>query len=302
MQPLSLSNMYYNNEEKAYAKINLNLNIINKRKDNYHNLDSDIIFANTHDCISIKSKETKNNKIELFIKGDFKKELNKNIKENIIYKTALYFMKKYKIDNDIIINLKKNLPISSGIGGGSADAAATLRKLSAIFNISKKKFNDKFLNEVSTKLGSDIPVCLFSSSLNIKNIGEKIHTIPINLKRLLYQHNHIILITPDVTLSTKLVFNKWKNDSHLTKILTTNRNYPKIGANNLKSTAENIESTIVLTQKLIASQKGVKFYGMSGSGATCFGIFKSKRLAIKAEYNIKKIRPKWWTNLSSVRN
>jgi len=302
MQSPNQSDMSYNKFERAYAKINLNLNIINKGNDNYHNLDSDIIFANLYDTISIRSKNTKNNKIKLIINGAFKNKLDRNIKENIIYKTAHYFMKKYKINNDLIISLNKSLPIASGIGGGSADAAATLRKLSEIFNISKKSFNNEFLKEVSKKLGADIPACIFSNSLNMKGAGEQIFKLPMSLKKILNLHTYIILVNPNIALSTKLVFNNWENNSNRTRIFYRNKNYPKIGINNLKPAAENIESSIILTQKLLSHQDGVKFLGMSGSGATCFGIFNNKGLAIKAKYNIKKIRPKWWIGFSSIRN
>ena len=302
MQSLNLFKMQYNKIEKAYAKININLNIINKRKDNYHNLDSDVIFANIYDSISIKSKNTKNNKIKLILKGKFKKNLIKNIKNNIVYKAANYFMKKHKINNDLVITLKKSLPVASGIGGGSADAAATLRKLSEIFNISKKTFNNQFYKEVSVKLGSDIPACMFSTSLNMKDKGDKICTFPITLKKILHRHNYIILINPNVLISTESVFNRFHIDPYLNKIVTIKKYYPKIGINNLKPAAENIESSIIFIQKILSSQKGIKFYGMSGSGATCFGIFKNKNLAIKAKFNIKKIRPKWWISFSSIRN
>ena len=100
MRPLNRSDIMYNKIEKAYAKINLNLYIINKRKDNYHNLYSDIIFADIYDTITIIPKNTKNNKINLIINGTFKNTLDKNIEENIVYKAAHYFMEKYKIDNE----------------------------------------------------------------------------------------------------------------------------------------------------------------------------------------------------------
>ena len=296
------SNMPYNKFEKAYAKINLNLNIINKRKDNYHNLNSDIIFANLYDTISITPKNTKNNKIKLIINGAFKSKLDKNVKENIIYKSALYFMKKYQINNDLIIHLNKNLPIASGIGGGSADAAATLRKLSGIFNISKKSFNKYFLQDISKKLGSDVPACIFSNSLNIKGTGEKIFKLPVNIKKTLNKNTYIILVNTNINISTKLVFNNWKNNYNLTNIFNINKKYPKIGVNDLKSAAENIDTSIILIQKLLSHQKGIKFFGMSGSGGTCFGFFNNKNLAIKAKNNIKKIRPKWWIAFSSIRN
>ena len=86
MRSPNQSDMSYNKFERAYAKINLNLNIINKGNDNYHNLDSDIIFANLYDTISIRSKNTKNNKIKLIINGAFKNKLDKNILGNLYQK------------------------------------------------------------------------------------------------------------------------------------------------------------------------------------------------------------------------
>lgn len=302
MQSPNLSNIQYNKIEKAYAKINLNLNIVNKRKDNYHNIDSDIIFTNIYDSIYIKCKNTKNNKITLIISGEFKNSLLGNVKGNIIYKTARFFMKKYKIYNDLVITLDKSLPVASGIGGGSADAAATLRKLSEIFNISRKSFNDIFLEEISKKLGADIPACIYSYPLNIKGIGDKICILPIHLKKTLSRYNYIILINPNISLSTKLVFNKWKCSPSLTRVFNQSNLYPKIGVNSLKPAAEKIETSIILIQEILSSQPGIKFYGMSGSGATCYGIFKNKNLAIKAKHYIKKIRPKWWINYSSIKN
>ena len=288
------------NNEKAFAKINLSLNIINKRDDGYHNLNSDIVFANIYDLISIKVLNTNNRIIDLKINGPFGKKLAHRPKQNIVYKTALYFMKKYNISSDIIISLNKKLPIASGIGGGSADAAATLRKLIKIFNINKSIFDKNIQIEIAKELGADIPVCLHSSSLNIKSIGEKIAKLPINLKRTIVHNNYILLVTPNKPISTKLVFNNWCRYSHLTKIINIKKNCPKIGINNLKSTSENIEYSIIIAQKLLSLQNGIKYFGMSGSGATCFGLFKNKILAGKAENKIRCIRPKWWVKNSSI--
>lgn len=88
------------NNEKAFAKINLSLNIINKRDDGYHNLNSDIVFANIYDLISIKVLKTNNRIIDLKINGPFGNKLARHPKQNIVYKTALYFMKKYIINQD----------------------------------------------------------------------------------------------------------------------------------------------------------------------------------------------------------
>ena len=160
-------------------------------------------------------------------------------------------MKKYNISSDIIISLNKKLPIASGIGGGSADAAATLRKLIKVFNINKSIFDKNIQIEIAKEVGADavahgadIPVCLHSSSLNIKSIGEKIARLPINLKKAIVHNNYIILVTPNKPISTKLVFNNWCRYSHLTKIINIKKDCPKIGINNLKSTSENIEYSI----------------------------------------------------------
>ena len=132
--------MYNLYSEKAFAKINLSLKIINKRDDGYHNLNSDVVFANLYDSINIKILETNNKSICLKINGRFGKELINKPKQNIVYKAALFFMEKYNINSDIIISLRKNLPVASGIGGGSADAAATLRKLLKLYNMNKNTF------------------------------------------------------------------------------------------------------------------------------------------------------------------
>ena len=288
------------NCEKAFAKINLSLNILNKRNDGYHNLNSDVIFANIYDSIKIKVLNTNNKSISLKINGKFKKDLPDQYKTNIVYKAALYFMKKYDIKSDIIITLNKNLPVASGIGGGSADAAATIRGLLKLFKINKNIFYNNLLKEIAKKLGSDIPACLYSSALNMKNTGEKISKFPINIKKAIIHNNYIILISPNKAISTKIVFNNWRKKPQHTNIVNMNKNCPIIGVNDLKSTAENIEHSIITAQKFLSLQNGVKYFGMSGSGATCFGLFTKKHLATKAENKIKKIRPKWWVKSSSI--
>ncbi|MDB9762589.1 4-(cytidine 5'-diphospho)-2-C-methyl-D-erythritol kinase [Alphaproteobacteria bacterium] len=292
--------MQNSSSEKAFAKINLSLNIINKRDDGYHNLNSDVIFANIYDSIKIKVLNTNNKNIDLKINGRFKKDLSNQPKQNIVYKAASYFMKKYNIKSDILITLNKNLPVASGIGGGSADAAATLRKLLKLFNINKSMFYKNLYTEIGKELGADIPVCLYSSALNIKNIGEKISNFPINLKKIIINNNYIILITPNKPISTKIVFNHWRKNLQRTNIINKNKDCPTIGVNDLKSTAENIEHSIIIAQKILSIQNGIKYFGMSGSGATCFGLFRKKNLATKAENKIKQLRPKWWVKSASI--
>ena len=134
----------------------------------------------------------------------------------------------------------------------------------------------------------------------MKNIGEKLSKPSINLKKTIMKNNYIILITPNKPISTKLGFNQWKKKSKLTRINNINKKFPKIGINNLKPISENIESNIILAQKFLSAQKGIQFYGMSGSGSTCYGLFNNKHYSINAKNKIKSIRPKWWVTNNKV--
>ena len=104
-------------KEKAFAKINLSLTILNKRTDGYHNIKSYVIFADIYDTISLKLLNTTNKKIHIEITGPFAKKLKTIGSDNLCYKAALYFINKYKITNDMVVKINKKLPVASGIGG-----------------------------------------------------------------------------------------------------------------------------------------------------------------------------------------
>jgi len=302
MQNLNLFNNMKSFFEKAPAKINLSLKILNKRQDGYHNLESYVVFANLHDVVSIKILNTKNNKIKFNIIGPFSKALKNEKYQNLCYKSALYFCNKYNIKSDMVIQLNKNLPISSGIGGGSADAAATIRLLCKIYNINLYKMLKNSSYDISKKLGTDIPACIHSKSLKITKIGENITNLPYFIKKLIKNYKWIVLITPNKNVSTKKVFKMYQKKKNIITNYNNNNLYKNVFTNNLKIFAENIEFEIITAQKLLSKQKNIIYYNMSGSGPTCYGVFKNKSSAKNAMLNLKSFKPKWWINYSKIIN
>ena len=179
------------------AKLNLSL-IINKiLDDGYHSISSHVFFLDLFDRIYIKKSSFNNVEVE----GDFKNDLNHNGGDTIISK-SLSFCQKYSHYNDKLnIILEKNIPVSAGLGGGSANSASILRYCL----LKKDQKENKISNEViklSSLLGSDVPACLYSKPLLMEGVGEKIKFIHFN-------HNlnfGVVLINPKTQLSTEKVF------------------------------------------------------------------------------------------------
>ena len=284
------------------AKINLSLKVLDKRLDGYHNIDSNIFFSNISDKITIKKINKKDNNIKLVITGPFSKELLNRKNKNLVYKAAKYLLKEFNINDSIKIILEKNLPVASGIGGGSANAAAILKTLPKVLKIENNKKLKLVQNEIARKLGSDITACLNSKPAKILETGTKLAKINVGLKRIIIKNRWLVLVTVNKKLSTKRIFNNLKKIIPLTKIPNKSPLTYSIGMNNLKNISEHLVPEIVITQYFLSKQKGIKFFGMSGSGPTCFGIFRRKEEAIEATLNILKIRPKWWIKYGQLLN
>ena len=170
----------------APAKINLYLHIIAKRNDGYHLIESLVVFADCGDQVSVAPS----NKLKLTIKGPFSKNLASN-HDNLVIKAAILLANFAGIKAEADIVLTKELPVGSGLGGGSADAAATLILLSNLYNDNKnitQKITLASLFKIALSLGSDVPACLKSRDLFLKGYGEKLtnSNIPKQLLIILY--------------------------------------------------------------------------------------------------------------------
>ena len=155
-------------ECKAHAKINLFLNVYDKTKDNLHNLKSLIYFIDLYDEITISESKT----FSIIVKGPFKNYIKK---KNIIEKTFLTFSNFLNLKKNYRICLNKRIPVTAGLGGGSADAAAVLKGLNYL---SKKKIKKKDLYKIAATIGSDVPVCLFNNNAFFSGYGEILSKSP----------------------------------------------------------------------------------------------------------------------------
>ena len=168
---------------KTPAKINLTLEILNKRDDGYHNIQSIMQMINLYDYLTIKVEESTKEKITL---AGTSNEIPYNEK-NLVYKAAKLFLDKINIHNKHIdIFIEKNIPISAGLAGGSTNAAGTIYGLNCLFNniLSRQE-----LHELCAKLGSDLNVCLEGGCLLATGRGEKIERLP-------FRENPVSLIKP----------------------------------------------------------------------------------------------------------
>ena len=249
----------------APAKLNLNLRVKDKLKNGYHSLESDVCFLDLYDKIYIETSNL--NSIEISDKSTF---ILKD--ESILLKTLNYFNREFKNKNKFKVTLKKNIPIGAGLGGGSSDSATLLLGLRYFYNRNphnSKKITLTKLKEIGLKIGSDVPACIVGKSLKLSGIGEKLEKIyvPKNYK--------FLLIYPNKTLSTKLVFD---NFDFRAKNNLNSMYFNKIKIfNSLKFVSQSIEPEIKKILKTLKSFEKIIAFGMSGSGSSCFGIFKNSK-------------------------
>ncbi|NSW89027.1 4-(cytidine 5'-diphospho)-2-C-methyl-D-erythritol kinase [bacterium] len=247
------------------AKINLDLIVGNKRKDGFHNISSLMQPINLYDEISIRISSSKN-----LIDLNFPEKLVK-YEENIIVKAAESFFNYFKIANRVEISVKKRIPIGSGMGGGSSNAAATLIALSKLFNI------DEFpaLEKIALELGSDVPFFLYSRTSRVSGRGEVVKPFNINEKM------KYILILPGIESNTKNLYEMWDKEecrntarnrediqSHLEKQILINSN--KFILRNDFTPILLLKDKKYLNIFEILRDLNLNSYSVSGTGSTIF--------------------------------
>jgi len=274
---------------KAYAKINLFLNVFNKTKDNLHNLKSLVCFIDLYDEIVI----SESNKFSIKIKGPFKNFIKK--RENIIEKTFIIFSKFAGLKTNYKILLNKKIPVTAGLGGGSADAAAVLQGLNLL---NKKKIKKKDLFKLAMKIGSDVPACLYNKNVFFSGYGQILSKAP------KIPPVSVLLINPYKELSTKKVFDIYKKKKLIKKSNFVYKNFFSwiLEQNNdLQKYAEKFIPEIKKMIKFLSSSKNCFFSRMTGSGPTVFGLFRKEIDAKKTNLLLKKNHPKWWSGVYSIK-
>lgn len=214
---------------KARAKINLNLQVLEKREDNYHNLESVFQKINLYDELFVSKCE----KDELIINSNIK-ELE--TKENIIYKAYIKLKEKYSQIKGVTVKLNKKIPMQAGLAGGSTDCAAFILAMNKLYKLNMSKLE---IEKLGASLGADVVPCLYNKAIKANGIGEKITKI--NTDFLYY----ILVIKPKFSCSTKEMFKKLDNDNKKREVNTqsTENIIKALETSNIKLLANNLYNT-----------------------------------------------------------
>ena len=277
----------------APAKINLYLHLTAKRDDNYHLIESLIVFANYGDKITVTPAE----KFRLQINGQFAPYIKPN-NDNLVIKAAMLLAKASGIKATGNITLTKNLPIASGIGGGSADAAAALLALRKLWDI---PISNEDMSNLAIKLGADVPICLQGTASIVTGVGEKISPAPILPKFWL------VLVNPNLLVSTAEVFAAYQDKFSIPQPINTQpKNLEELisllsnRGNDLTGASISIAPVIKEIIEALEATQNTVLSRLSGSGATCFAIFKTKFDAEAAAKKLTHKYPQWWVRATSL--
>jgi len=251
---------------KAPAKLNLNLTVKKGSNNGLHFLESDICFLELTDTLSFQFSNK-----DIFTQDISNKTLIVDPKDNLILRALKEFRNLTNWRKFFSIYLQKKIPVGAGLGGGSADAAATLILLRKLFNNETKtnKVSKNTLFEVGKTLGSDVPACIESKDLKLKGYGDKI------FRNKFHDGFYFLIINPNIQLSTRDIF-IYFDDMKNNKIERTNIFWDNINIqNSLLKPAIKLAPEISSIINSLANSKKIVAYGMTGSGSSCFGIFKN---------------------------
>ncbi|GEO85072.1 MULTISPECIES: 4-(cytidine 5'-diphospho)-2-C-methyl-D-erythritol kinase [Alphaproteobacteria] len=288
--------------EAAPAKINLALHITGQRADGYHLLDSIVAFASHGDLLTFSPADRDG----FGLAGRFGASLSAEAggkDDNLVLKARDLLRAALAADGHVMepvaIELEKNLPVASGIGGGSADAAATLRGLLRFWRAS---LPPETLSAIALKLGADVPMCLESRPLRARAIGERIDMLG-SIPRFA-----LVLANPLKSVSTPDIFRRLaKRDNPPIGTLPTSCDIAAWIAflsglrNDLEAPARAIVPEIASVSTALR-EAGSQLVRMSGSGATCFGIFSDREQAEKAALELESRHPDWYVQATETEN
>jgi 4-diphosphocytidyl-2-C-methyl-D-erythritol kinase len=274
------------NAEPAPAKINLFLHVTGRRADGYHLLDSVAVFAGIEDRIAF----TPSDELSLTVTGPFTRSLAAE-PDNLVLRAARALAAESGLRPTGALHLHKRIPVASGIGGGSADAAATLRLLCRVWRLN---LGDPVLDRIAAGLGADVPVCLRNRPMRMGGVGEVLTPAPA------LPPCGLVLVNPGVPLATASVFRARAGDYSGGVVLPNGWDTAQEMAASLMGLANDLEAPAVGLVPAIRDVLGAidgtpncLLARMSGSGATCFGLFASPEDAGDAAKRLA--RTGWWS-------
>jgi 4-diphosphocytidyl-2-C-methyl-D-erythritol kinase len=283
--------------EAAPAKINLALHVVGRRPDSFHELESLVVFGGVSD--ELVAREARND--SLIVTGPFAAAAGTG-DTNLVARAVAAFRDQWPahLPRGIAFELRKNLPVAAGLGGGSADAAAALRLMTELG--SGSRIAPKDLAEVALSLGADVPACLIGRPCEVRGRGEIVHTLPY------FPPCHLVLVNPLIPVVTADVFRrlqKRQNDGlpPLPRPLTR----PTQLGIWLEGTRNDLEAPAIALVpeigRLIAEIRaidGCMLSRMTGSGGTVFGLFGSSARAHQAAHDLRAACPRYWVAAAPV--
>ena len=273
----------------APAKLNLYLHVTGKRTDGYHLLDSLVAFIDVCDRVTIAPAE----KLTFHADGPFAGAFSgEDPAGNLVVRAARELAAVVGRNANVALSLTKNLPVASGIGGGSADAAACLKGLARLWGIDPV---GEAVMAIAAKLGSDIPACVAGRACFMGGVGTELSSAP------KLPAAGLLLVNPGIGLSTPAVYRARQGDFTPAMRFDTPPNDARALAalladrrNDLTAPAVALVPEIATVLDAIAQSEGCLLSRMSGSGATCFGLFGDVAVATRAAEAVARHNPGWW--------
>jgi 4-diphosphocytidyl-2-C-methyl-D-erythritol kinase len=275
--------------ETAYAKINLALHVRRRRADGYHDLETLFAFCAEGDGLSATTAEA----LSLSIEGPFGAGLSAGA-DNLVLRAADALRTAAGISAGATIRLDKRLPVASGIGGGSADAAAALRLLTRLWDLDVAA---ETLHAIAATLGADVPACVASRACRGEGRGDALDFLdPHALAGM-----PVLLVNPRVAVPTGPVFVGWDGIDRGPLAGGDPLAAALAGRNDLEWPARALQPVIGDVVAALSAQPGVVLARMSGSGATCFALFEGAALRDEADRAIETAHPGWWRLATTLR-
>lgn len=283
----------------APAKINLTLHVTGRREDGFHLIESFVVFADVGDEIDVSSHD----EFDISVSGPFA-SLLRHEENNIALDAAIAFVNGFRdCLPGVHIDLVKNLPIAAGMGGGSADAAAVIRALAYLVDINVSRVA---AGQLAIGLGADVTVCLDPQASFMSGVGNLVTILPA------LPEIHAILVNPNIKMLTGAVFaalavpGAIRRDEvglkpeHAFSDAVDLVNFVRSCRNDLEAPALRMCPEIIEVQDALSAQDGCLLTRMTGSGATCFGLFADKTQAERGAKTIAEKAPNWWVKPCSL--
>jgi 4-diphosphocytidyl-2-C-methyl-D-erythritol kinase len=264
-------------EEIAYAKVNLALHVRGREADGYHRIDTLFAFCEHGDRLTAEPAEA----LGLRVEGRFAAAVTGGA-DNLVLRAARALADRFAVTDGAALRLEKNLPVASGIGGGSADAAAALRLLNRLWRVGASEAD---LLPLARALGADVPACLLSRTVRGEGRGDVLSEQAVPAVAGI----PVLLVNPGVPVATADVFRAWRggDGGALPADLADARN-------DLEAAARAVAPAIGEVLDALRAAGGATLVRMSGSGATCFALYQREADRAAAAAEIAARRPGWW--------